>query len=1081
MGSLSCRCLRRPCLQLPQRLTRRFAMRLPMPDYRFEREVPKDLEPIPIAIVGRPNVGKSTLFNQLQSGTRKQKKRSPVDNRAIVSDRAGTTRDRKDALAVLGGLLLRVIDTGGLESPQVTSENSLLQAMQDQVWRAVAEARAILFVIDAQEGITPSDLQIAQMLRDSRNADKYRDLFNPNTPKDVPIILIANKAEGAFIGPYLNDCYDLGVGDPVIMSAMRNQGTEELLDRLYLEVGHLQAREEVPHPGTAFMPDERRRDIFIEGEEAEEEELEEDEEEEELDEDEEEAAGPTLPWLSLSHMTEHQRNSLRFLAHHPADPLGDLDPGLKAAVMHVDPGKYWLQAPQRSLPTKEARDFVLKHRRAEEMDQAMKLAVIGQPSAGKSSIINALLQEERCIVNEQDGTTMDSIITNWTFKENAVKLIDTCGISRGWRYPGTDPDFLEPGMGTKKAIRRAHVCVLCLDAAKYQRMTSYSCPTKFEVRLGNYVAEEGKCLIIASASAAARCGARGLQLAFEFYRRQRASSSELTGGKAMRGVRSESPEDVGDGWRVLHLSACCMAEEEQAVETFARITETSSVVAAVLLDPEGDAAGRFGHPGACRAMATMMSRHRLKRRRGPGGRRRRRGILHEAWTSPSGATAKLPEKPLDTVKMADFFEGRSQERLDLSNWMAALPEQLPVSQVSMPGTHDSATFQMWPLPVSWEYVRAFGQTQDWDLPTQLAAGVRFLDLRVKGDGWLYHGPLACSLTLEAALQCCAHFLQQHDKEFIVLRIKDEERSRTSVQKVPDLIMRLAKYLPLHFSEDLQLVGDLRGRMLVLSDFEQGPQCLRWAGPSMKVQDFWSPGSPKEKWVAIVKHMRGAPRRQGDRLCANFLSAQSFPRRTPRYFAGILNAKFCATISRSKRNALGIVVMDFPSRELCAEIVHTNFLQSKVAASRVHHALDGWGEDYTALLREVDAAALAADGEDYVQKLSSVYARLLVQRSQFVIVSEQIRAQCQSRQVPSELHLTASQISRIWEKEMQRTKRKVREVAKTRSSPNLPTSDTSPEHGKSRPRRATVQLFRGEASPAVPTPKSLPATAGRSFL
>lgn len=72
---------------------------------------------------------------------------------------------------------------------------------------------------------------------------------------------------------------------------------------------------------------------------------------------------------------------------------------------------------------------------------------------------------------------------------------------------------------------------------------------------------------------------------------------------------------------------------------------------------------------------------------------------------------------------------------------------------------------------------------------------------------------------------------------------------------------------------MQLVGDLRGRMLVLQDWPGADCTVRWAGPAMKVQDLWSPGSAKEKWVAIRKHLRGAPRRQGDRLCANFVSAQ----------------------------------------------------------------------------------------------------------------------------------------------------------------------------------------------------------------
>merc|ERR1719482_136053 len=78
-----------------------------------------------------------------------------------------------------------------------------------------------------------------------------------------------------------------------------------------------------------------------------------------------------------------------------------------------------------------------------------------------------------------------------------MKLIDTCGINKGWKYPGTFSDVLEPGMGTQKAVRQAHVCVLCIDAQRHRKLAPNSTPTKFEVRLGNFVAEEGKCLIIA--------------------------------------------------------------------------------------------------------------------------------------------------------------------------------------------------------------------------------------------------------------------------------------------------------------------------------------------------------------------------------------------------------------------------------------------------------------------------------------------------------------------------------------------------------------------------------------------------------
>ena len=195
-------------------------------------------------------------------------------------------------------MLLRVIDTGGLETPSETEKSSLLQSMQEQVWRAVAEAQAILFVIDAQEGvrsplkggmslacqITPADLHIAGLLREGGHAEQYRELFKTETPREVPsVALIAGVAlvvedhldrqqggeqlHRALLERLLRPgCGGSGAEaavvvwalHEVVMSAKQNQGTarvlaseldsraqEELYDRLLLEVGHLQEKEEV--------------------------------------------------------------------------------------------------------------------------------------------------------------------------------------------------------------------------------------------------------------------------------------------------------------------------------------------------------------------------------------------------------------------------------------------------------------------------------------------------------------------------------------------------------------------------------------------------------------------------------------------------------------------------------------------------------------------------------------------------------------------------------------------------------------------------------------------------------------------
>jgi len=115
------------------------------------------------------------------------------------------------------GLVLRLTDTGGLESRVATEQNDLLGTMRFHAMRAVQESEVVLFLIDAREGITPLDMEVASLLRAGRPTDS-------SERKPLTIILVANKAEGNLIGPYLNDCYDLGVGDPVIVSATQNHG-----------------------------------------------------------------------------------------------------------------------------------------------------------------------------------------------------------------------------------------------------------------------------------------------------------------------------------------------------------------------------------------------------------------------------------------------------------------------------------------------------------------------------------------------------------------------------------------------------------------------------------------------------------------------------------------------------------------------------------------------------------------------------------------------------------------------------------------------------------------------------------------
>ncbi len=286
-----------------------------------------------VALVGRPNVGKSTLFNRLIE--------EPL---AIVEDVPGTTRDRIYADAEWGGITFIFIDTGGLlpESP-----DNLASSVRQQVAIAIAESDVIIFLVDVKEGPTAVDMEIAQLLRRSSK----------------PVILAVNKADNEIRRQEAVEFYELGLGDPIPLSALHGTGTGDLLD----------------------------------------------------------------------------------------------------AILKVVPS--------------ETRD---------EPAEGTRIAIVGRPNVGKSSLLNAILGKERMIVSEKPGTTRDAVDSLIEWDGEPVILIDTAGIRRRGRVaPGIEKYSV---IRAVRAIQRADVALLLLDAAEGV--------TEQDAHIAGYVVEEGKGLVI---------------------------------------------------------------------------------------------------------------------------------------------------------------------------------------------------------------------------------------------------------------------------------------------------------------------------------------------------------------------------------------------------------------------------------------------------------------------------------------------------------------------------------------------------------------------------------------------------------
>jgi GTP-binding protein len=320
-----------------------------------------------VAIVGRPNVGKSTLFNRIVG-----------ERAAIVEDRARTTRDRLYGDADWNGRRFLIVDTGGLE---IDPDDPIEAKVQEQARVAIAEADVIVFLVDAISGPSAADVEAAEVLRRAK----------------APVLLAVNKSDNPKRELDAVEFWSLGFDLTMPIAANHGRGVADLLDEIVLALPE----------AAPIEASKAARDLLID---------------------------------------------------------------------EVEPGE---SGGEPELADDEAID-------AEAMTP--KIALVGRPNVGKSSLLNALLGEERTIVSDIPGTTRDSIDTTLEWGQGDLVLIDTAGIKRRGKVAAGSAAERFSTIRSLKAIERADVAVLLIDGVDGL--------TAQDAHIAGYVVEEGRGLVI---------------------------------------------------------------------------------------------------------------------------------------------------------------------------------------------------------------------------------------------------------------------------------------------------------------------------------------------------------------------------------------------------------------------------------------------------------------------------------------------------------------------------------------------------------------------------------------------------------